>query len=252
MDLHGFYVGPDDYRRIMSGVKTHEGVLGNPYLFVQPIEYMGPDTFRGFLGWHDPINDVWGFVSPGGLGNLSIYTDFRSKNPGYVTFDGIAFHRILAFYPTDDKVIIHLRLVPFNVGVKKDTAFMIMPFKSEILDHLYRDHIKPYLKEAMGIEVARSDEVADNDVVVETIYSMIDSAEIIIAEISEYNKNVFYEVGYAAAKGKEIIMLLQSGAEPDFFDRSHVRYIAHDPDKPELMKARLAETIKNIRTRLTS
>ena len=44
----------------------------------------------------------------------------------------------------------------------------------------------------------------------------IQQAEVVIAEITSANPNVFYEVGYAHALNKPTILLAQRGAPPPF------------------------------------
>ena len=60
----------------------------------------------------------------------------------------------------------------------------------------------------------------------ERIYRQIDLADIIIADMSGQNSNVFYEVGYAHAKGK-LCIHLTSNADYIPFDLKHRRHIVY-------------------------
>lgn len=60
----------------------------------------------------------------------------------------------------------------------------------------------------------------------ERIYRQIDVADIIIADMTGQNPNVFYEVGYAHAKGK-LCILLTSNADDIPFDLKHRRHIVY-------------------------
>ena len=66
----------------------------------------------------------------------------------------------------------------------------------------------------------RIDEKAGPGVIFQDIQREIEQAEIIIAEITPPNANVFYELGYAHALRKPTILLAQRGAELPFDIRS--------------------------------
>jgi hypothetical protein len=74
-------------------------------------------------------------------------------------------------------------------------AFVLMPFDSAF-DDLYRFGIKEPA-EQLGIVAERVDEQIYTESILERIYHQIDLADIIIADMSGQNPNVFYEVGYA-------------------------------------------------------
>ena len=152
----------------------------------------------------------------------------------------------------DNKVEINLRRIREVYGYKPNSGFMLMPFSDTSLKDFYEGQIKNFLKSEMNIDILRADDFCDNDLIVDTIYSQIENSEFIIAEISELNKNVFYEIGYAAAKQKDIIMILQAGKEPSFFDRSHIRWIEYSIKYPEPFKKQITETIKSIRNKRSS
>jgi hypothetical protein len=44
-------------------------------------------------------------------------------------------------------------------------------------------------------------------------------------------------------------MILQSGKESSFFDRSHIRWIEYSINNPEQFKKQFVETIKSIRNK---
>ena len=61
----------------------------------------------------------------------------------------------------------------------------------------------------------------------EQIYTQIDKADIIIADMTGRNPNVFYEVGYSDAK-KKLVILLTSNAEDIPFDLRHRPHIVYN------------------------
>ena len=58
---------------------------------------------------------------------------------------------------------------------------------------------------------------------------LINEAKVIVADLTERNPNVFYEVGLAHAIGKEVILLAQS-VEDIPFDLRHLRTIIYKND----------------------
>lgn len=116
-------------------------------------------------------------------------------------------------------------------------AFVLMPFASKFED-LYTFGIKEAAN-SVGIIAQRLDEQIFVEGMMERIYRQIDTADIIIADMSEQNPNVFYEVGYAHAKDK-ICILQTTDAEDIPFDLKHRRHIVHGGSiatcKEELIK----------------
>ena len=103
-------------------------------------------------------------------------------------------------------------------------AFVLMPFATAF-DDVYRIGIKEPA-EAMGIRAERVDEQIYAEGILERIYRQIDAADIIIADMSGQNPNVFYEVGYAHAKAK-LCILLTNNADDIPFDLKHRRHIVY-------------------------
>ncbi len=67
--------------------------------------------------------------------------------------------------------------------------------------------------EKLGIRAERVDEqMFHKENILERIYGQIDTADLIIADLTGRNPDVFYETGYAHAKGK--LCLLLTGGQP--------------------------------------
>lgn len=99
-----------------------------------------------------------------------------------------------------------------------------MPFDKSF-DDIYKMGIKETAAQ-LDILAERVDEQIFQEGILERIYRQIDAAEIIIADMSGQNANVFYEVGYAHAKEK-ICLLLTSNADDIPFDLKHHRHIVY-------------------------
>jgi nucleoside 2-deoxyribosyltransferase len=104
-------------------------------------------------------------------------------------------------------------------------AFVLMPFNKDF-DDIYNLGIKETATK-LGITAERLDEQVFNEGMIERIYRQIDAADIIIADMSGKNPNVFYEVGYAHAKDKTCI-LLTNNSEDIPFDLKQRRHIIYN------------------------
>ena len=67
--------------------------------------------------------------------------------------------------------------------------------------------------------------------ITEQIWSYINRAKFIIADLTERNPNVFYELGLAHTVGKEVILLAQE-IEDVPFDLRHLRVILYENTEP--------------------
>ena len=103
-------------------------------------------------------------------------------------------------------------------------AFVLMPFDSAF-DDTYKLGIKETAAQ-LDISAERVDEQIFQEGILERIYRQIDVADLIIADMSGQNPNVFYEVGYAHAKGK-LCILMTNNADDIPFDLKHHRHIVY-------------------------
>jgi hypothetical protein len=118
-------------------------------------------------------------------------------------------------------------------------AFVLMPFDKKLDDH-YRLGIKE-VAGSLGFLAERVDEQKFIEPMLERIHEQIDAADIIIAEMTGQNPNVFYEVGYAQAKNK--LCILTTATVSDIpFDLKHRRHIVHNASILTL-KAALADEL---------
>ena len=85
------------------------------------------------------------------------------------------------------------------------TCFVIQPFSSKF-DKRYGDVYKPALEQA-GLEPYRVDQDPSTERLIDSIEEQIRSATICLADITTDNPNVWYELGYALAAGRSVIMV---------------------------------------------
>lgn len=113
----------------------------------------------------------------------------------------------------------------FKVEPGKTDVFIVMQF-GEPFDGLYTDVIAPVVTE-FPLNAYRADDIYTQGIILQDITSGIAESEVIIAEISSLNPNVFYEVCYAHVLHKPAILLVQRGVKLPF-DISGYRCIFYD------------------------
>lgn len=103
-------------------------------------------------------------------------------------------------------------------------AFVAMQFDG--YDEIFEDVIKRPLEDA-GVFVDRVDRHTHAANILEDIKQTIKDADVVVAEITPKNENVFYEVGYAQALGAPTILLVRKGRRLPF-DVRHERCIEYE------------------------
>lgn len=109
-------------------------------------------------------------------------------------------------------------------------------------------HIIIPVCQSCNLNVERVDQINDSDSITQTIIDKLLSADLVIADISGHNPNVFYEMGYRKCTGKPIIHLKSKGENLPF-DVNTIRtfeYDLTDLDSVEAIKERLQQTISAI------
>jgi hypothetical protein len=110
------------------------------------------------------------------------------------------------------------------VKVNEKLCFIIMPFTDK-LNPIYERIIKPVIKD-LKLEYLRADEIFTSKPIVEDIWDNVKKARFLIADLTDRNPNVFYELGLAHALNKEVILLTQDINDVPF-DLRHFRIIVY-------------------------
>jgi hypothetical protein len=116
------------------------------------------------------------------------------------------------------------------------SAFVIMPFGGDF-DLIYTDFIKATL-EATGYKVRRADDLDNHRAILKDIIAGISTADLVVADLTESNANVYYELGISHAFEKRVILLTQDVDELPFDIRGY-RVIQYDVHFARIHEARL-------------
>ena len=111
--------------------------------------------------------------------------------------------------------------------LKENGCFIIISFSVESLNIVYEDFIRPVLVDRCHLQPERGDDVFGSNVVMDDIAESIRRANLIIADLTGRNANVFYEVGIAHALNKQVLLMTQS-IEDVPFDLRHRRALVYE------------------------
>ncbi|HSS22408.1 MAG TPA: hypothetical protein VLL54_20215 [Pyrinomonadaceae bacterium] len=128
------------------------------------------------------------------------------------------------------------RILDYTANRK--VCFVMMPF-SKAFTAIYKNCLRPTLK-GQQWECRRADEIFQSTAVMDLVREEILRADLIVADLTGKNPNVFYELGYAHAVDKTTILITQS-IEDVPFDLRHRQLIEYQRT-PRGLK-RLAENI---------
>jgi hypothetical protein len=106
-----------------------------------------------------------------------------------------------------------------EASTEKPHAFVAMPFAPEFED-VFHYGIQGPVK-ASGVLCERVDQAAFDGLIIQRIRERIDSAKVVIADLSTANPNVYLEVGYAWGRGKPTVLLVRDVKELRFDVQAH-------------------------------
>ena len=93
-------------------------------------------------------------------------------------------------------------------------CFVIMPF-NQSFDGIWENFIRPTVTSA-GDNCERADDVFSPGSIIEDVIKAISDSDYLIADLTGRNPNVFYELGYAHALDKPVILLTQDIGDVPF------------------------------------
>lgn len=138
-------------------------------------------------------------------------------------------------------------LKKISQGVKidaTDTCFVVMPFSAPIGPY-YQHIYEPAIRKA-GLRAIRADaDIFGTGKIIDQIWSGINAAKVLVAELTTRNPNVFYELGLAHALQKPVVLISSNGDDVPF-DLKHIRVIYYDVNDPfwgEKLIDKVAENI---------
>jgi hypothetical protein len=108
-----------------------------------------------------------------------------------------------------------------------DSCFVVMPFGG-LSDEYYQKIYAPAIADA-GLAAVRADEVFRAGSILQDIVDLLSMSTVVIADITESNRNVHYELGLAHALGKPTVLVAPEN-NPLFFDVGQERMLTYNKD----------------------
>lgn len=127
-------------------------------------------------------------------------------------------------------------------------CFVIMPF-ADPFEVVYSAIEGALRGDELGFSCRRAKEVVGGGHVMTDVLRDLATAEVVIADLTGKNANVFYELGIAhTVKHAGSVLLITQTEEDVPFDVQHYRYIQYgsEPEKLKLLQDALIQTIKKM------
>jgi len=128
-------------------------------------------------------------------------------------------------------------------------CFVMQPFDDGVFDKRYDDVFEPAIRDS-GLEPYRVDRDPSVSIPIDDIEIGIKRSEICLAEITTDNPNVWFELGFAIAVPKEVVLICSDERKSKFpFDVQHrniIRYSTEAPQDFQKLRGKISERIKAI------
>lgn len=181
------------------------------------------------------------------LENIVSKSDKKSKNFKYaISLRSKAYKKILEeIIMLRKSMVVTPSFGSIDYNIKEKSVFIIMPFGEN-----WSDDVCKCIKEVcykLNIIAVRADDFMSPGVVLDDIWKGINEAELIVADITVHNANVFYELGMAHTLGKDVVLIHQKDGEKVPFDINSRRYVSYGllPSEFEKFKNDLNLVINN-------
>jgi hypothetical protein len=126
-------------------------------------------------------------------------------------------------------------------GAEPDLCFVLMPF-DEQFSNLFAV-VESVVKDYAYLTCVRADRIPGPSQITFDIWEHIQKSRFLIAVITGRNPNVFYEIGFSHALGKDVILLVQEGEKVPF-DIQAIRYLRYKSDNLASLRHQLPKHIK--------
>jgi hypothetical protein len=128
-------------------------------------------------------------------------------------------------------------------------CFVIQPFDQGPFDKRYDDVLVPAIR-AASLDPYRVDRDPSVSIPIEDIQSGIQSSRVCLADITIDNPNVWFELGYAIASRREVVLICSEERATKFpFDvqhRSIIKYSTQSSSDFDILKNRITERLSSL------
>jgi hypothetical protein len=173
--------------------------------------------------------------------NEQAYSDSESREKTSKNL----IQRDLSIHNSNDLLTIKPLFKPRVSRIDKKLCFVLMPFVEEWSHSVYNNLIRKNV-EGLKLRCLRADDLTGTNIV-DDIWSYINQAGIIIADVTGPNPNVMYELGIAHTIGKPTILITQNiNSIP--FDFRHLRHIEYrdNIEGSKIFSKKIKQVIKDV------
>jgi hypothetical protein len=135
----------------------------------------------------------------------------------------------------------HYRIIPIEADkIENGFVFYMTEFRGESL-RLFEETVKPYCKSEAKLDVLISKEDRLPNKIDDKVISHIHNCRFAIADITTRNPNVLYELGFAHAIGKDVIIICRKNDNKEVFDIRNIDtiYFSNEDDLLPKLKDKL-------------
>ena len=119
------------------------------------------------------------------------------------------------------------------------------------LDKTYKKIIRPAV-EACNYTCVRADEILDSGIIDRSMYALLYSAELVIADISTFNPNAIYELGTRHALKPYSTIIIREDKSKLPFDINHNRILSYNHLGNEISDTEAQKSIGELKSLITN
>ena len=137
-------------------------------------------------------------------------------------------------------------------AVESDLCSAILPFHDPFTT-IYEDCIRPPLEQA-GFRVMKADNIFEpRSYITENIWRLINRSALLVADVTDKNPNVFYELGIAHTVGRDVILISQKKEDVpfDIQNLQYFLYTANDEKGKQKLRNDLENLMKSIKRKVS-
>ena len=123
-------------------------------------------------------------------------------------------------------------------------CFVIMPFRPEL--HYFYLFMKRHIEDNHALECERGDAQILTKPVRDKVADYIRRADVLIADCTGRNANVFYELGFAHALDKQVILITQDDVTEAPVDVRHYEFVKYSLTNDQDFAASLDNALRNV------
>ncbi len=138
-----------------------------------------------------------------------------------------------------------------------NSVFLIAACKDDV-EETIKEVYKPVIEGEFGLKLIFQEREEPSKTIHEDIYDYIDNCKFIITDLTHHRPNCYYELGYARAKGKQIILCIEesdakeNGKSKLAFDTTPLRYTFYNMSRKDVFMSELRDRVNIVQSRLGS